>query len=157
MRIRTVGLILLLFVVAPSPVRAADPVDTLCDTRYQDCRAPILARINAEPTGGGIDVAFWFMQDDRYATALVNARTRGVRVRVLADERANDAKRYNELILNKLQAGGVPIRTKVAKSWSDILHWKMMYFETPKLVQFSAANYTPVSIRASSALSGLYR
>jgi Carbohydrate binding module (family 6)/PLD-like domain len=145
MRTRAVGLTLLLFIVAPSPARAADPVDILCDTRYQDCRAPLLARINAEPTGGGIDVAFWFMEDSYYANALVNARNRGVRVRVLVDERANDAKRLNEQILNTLQTGGVPMRTKVAKNWSDILHWKMMYFETQKVVQFSAANYTPYS------------
>jgi len=41
-------------------------IDRLCDTRKEDCRTPLLTMINNEPTGGGIDVAFWFMTDDRY-------------------------------------------------------------------------------------------
>ena len=127
---------------APAPAAA---LDRLCDTRYEDCRAPLLDLINSEPTGGAIDVAFWFMEDDRYRQALVTAKNRGVRVRVLVDPRANETKRLNEQILLAMKSGGLPMRYKVAKSWSDILHWKMMYFATPNVVQFSAANYTPAS------------
>src|SRR5262245_15679950 len=60
----TVGL---LFAVVPllAPARA-DAADRLCDTRFEDCRAPLISLINSEPAGGGIDVAFWFMTDDRY-------------------------------------------------------------------------------------------
>ena len=40
------------------------------------------------------------------------------------------------------------MRYKVERSWSDILHWKMMFFEKGSgkpVVEFSAANYTPDS------------
>ena len=127
---------------APAPAAA---LDRLCDVRYEDCRAPLLNLINSEPAGGAIDVAFWFMEDDRYRAALVAAKNRGVRVRVLVDPRANATKRLNEQILKALADGGIQMRYKVAQSWGDILHWKMMYFADSNVVQFSAANYSPAS------------
>ena len=138
-----VGPVLLCLAVAvPAPVSA---MDRLCDTRLEDCRAPLLTYINAEPAGGGIDVAFWFMTDDRYRDALKKAYDRGVRVRVLMDPRANDSKAGNSTELDRFKSGGIPMRMKAALSWSDILHWKMMYFERQGIVEWSAANYTPDS------------
>ena len=105
--------------------------------------------INNEPAGGGIDVAFWFMTDDRYRQALQRAHERGVRVRVLVDPRANPTKPGNVQILANLAAAGIPMRKKAPQSGSDILHWKIMLFERQQngkpVVEFSAANYTPDS------------
>jgi HKD family nuclease len=126
----------------------ATALDRLCDTRSEDCRAPLLALINKEPAGGGIDVAFWFMTDDWYRSALQAAHNRGVRVRILMDPRANASKAGNEAMLDRLKLAGIPMRYKVERSWSDILHWKMMFFEKGSgkpVVEFSAANYTPDS------------
>ena len=142
---------LLVFVCLPLLVAssAEASIDRLCDTRKEDCRAPLLTMINNEPTGGGIDVAFWFMTDDRYRQALQRAHERGVRVRVLVDPRANPTKPGNAQILANLAAAGVPMRKKAPQSGSDILHWKIMLFERQQngkpVVEFSAANYTPDS------------
>src|SRR5215213_11414084 len=126
----------------------ATALDRLCDTRSEDCRAPLLALINKEPAGGGIDVAFWFMTDDWYRSALQAAHKRGVRVRILMDPRANASKAGNAAMLDRLKLAGIPMRYKVERSWSDILHWKMMFFEKGSgrpVVEFSAGNYTPDS------------
>ena len=48
---------------------AAAAQERLCDTEFEDCRAPILNLIRNEQVG--IDVAFWFMEDARYATELI--------------------------------------------------------------------------------------
>ena len=40
--------------------------ERLCDTAFEDCRTPLWNLIDAETVG--IDVAFWFMQDNSYAT-----------------------------------------------------------------------------------------
>ena len=144
----TVGLA---FALVPllAPARA-DAADRLCDTRFEDCRAPLISLINSEPAGGGIDVAFWFMTDDRYRAALQNALNRGVRVRVLVDPRADATKAGNAQIRANLAAAGIPIRQKVkVASWGDILHWKLMYFEKgpngKPVVGFSAGNFSSES------------
>jgi phosphatidylserine/phosphatidylglycerophosphate/cardiolipin synthase-like enzyme len=144
---------LLVFVCLPLLAPAsAEALDYLCDTRKDlDCRNRLLTMINNEPADGGIDVAFWFMTDDRYRSALKNAHDRGVRVRVLVDPRANASKPGNVQILENLKLAGIPMRQKVKRSWGDILHWKIMLFEkgntqTPgPIVEFSAANYSPDS------------
>jgi len=141
--------VLLVFACLPLLAPAsAEALDRLCDTRKEDCRASLLTMINKEPAGGGIDVAFWFMTDDRYRAALAAALQRGVRVRILMDPRANSSKAGNEQMLAALKAAGIPMRQKVALDWSDILHWKIMFFEKGSgkpVVEFSAANYTPDS------------
>ena len=45
------------------------PNEWLCDASYQDCRAPLIRLIQQE--NAGLDVAFWFMQDARYATEII--------------------------------------------------------------------------------------
>ena len=90
---------LLVFACLPLLAPSAAALDRLCDTRKEDCRAPLLDLIYKEPAGGGIDVGFWFMTDDCYRSALVAAHNRGVRVRILVDPRANATKAGNEAIL----------------------------------------------------------
>ena len=149
-RIHALSAGLAAFLVPLFASSAAAARDQLCDTRYQDCRAPLITLINNEPAGGGIDVAFWFMNDDRYRTALQNAFNRGVRVRVLLDPRADPTKAGNAQVRANLAAAGIPIRKKVkVESWGDILHWKMMHFEKgpngKSVVSFSAANFSAES------------
>jgi hypothetical protein len=115
---------------------AAFAQERLCDTQYEDCRAPLLTLIQNETVG--IDVAFWFMEDSRYVAELVRRKNAGVPIRVLVDQRANDSKRLNETILNAMRDGGLPMRDKYV---GDILHFKMMYFRGQNVVEFSKANY----------------
>ena len=132
--------------LAPSSAEAAD---RLCDTRKEDCRAPLLTLINNEPAGGGIDVAFWFMTDDNYRQRCRRPTSAGCASVSSMDPRANPTKPGNVQILAALAAAGVPMRKKAPQSGSDILHWKIMLFERQQngkpVVQFSAANYTPDS------------
>jgi hypothetical protein len=117
----------------------------LCDTQYQDCREQILNLIRNElnihrnePTRAvGIDVGFWYMEDDRYVYELVRAHQGGVPVRVLVDQRGNKY-RLNETMLTRLRDAGIPMRDKFG---GDVLHWKMMLFHAQNTVQFSKANY----------------
>jgi len=114
--------------------------ECLCDTRFQDCREPILELIRNETQG--IDVAFWFMHDARYAAELIRRHQSGVPVRILVDQRANSTKRLNEEMLQTLRDGGIPMRDRYV---GDILHFKMMLFHGQDVVEFSKANYTAES------------
>ena len=123
--------------------------ERLCDTQYEDCREALLQLIRNERIGpdGGIDVAFWYMQDWRYATELKARHQAGVRVRILVDQRANasygGASGLNDDIINDLRAAGIPMREKFT---GDIMHLKMMLFHGQNMVEFSKANYGPWSL-----------
>jgi hypothetical protein len=117
-----------------APAHAAE---RLCDPSFEDCRTPLLNLIRAETVG--IDAAFWFMEDNRYADALIARFQAGVPVRVLADLRANESQPLNGAILERLRAAGIPIR-RAASRW---LHWKAMVFAGQNIVEFSGANYSP--------------
>ena len=52
------------------PVASANAQERLCDTAFEDCRAPLWQLIDNETQG--IDVSFWFMQDSSYATKIIN-------------------------------------------------------------------------------------
>jgi phosphatidylserine/phosphatidylglycerophosphate/cardiolipin synthase-like enzyme len=121
---------------------ASDAQERLCDPAFEDCRAPLLDLIRAETVG--IDVAFWFMEDGRYANELIAKFQQGVRVRVLVDPRANGEHPVNAQIVDQLAAAGIPMRRRSA---SGILHWKMMLFAGQRTVQFSGANYSPHAFR----------
>ena len=112
--------------------------ERLCDSAYEDCRAPLWALIDAETVG--IDVAFWFMQDTSYATKLVNKFKAGVPVRVIVDPRANPSNAGNAAVLDQLRAAGIPMRYKVGEG---IVHWKMMLFAGQNKLEFSGANFSP--------------
>src|SRR4051794_30419954 len=83
-------------------------LERLCDPAHEDCRAPLLSLINAETQG--IDVAFWFMEDTRYASAIINRWHAGVPVRVLMDTEANAAYPGNVTTLKMLRDAGIPMR-----------------------------------------------
>ena len=121
------------------PVDAAAQ-ERICDTQIEDCRAPLIDLIRNEQIG--IDVAFWFMEDARYAAELIKRHKAGVPVRILVDQRANASKRLNETMLTTLRDAGIPMRDKFA---GDILHFKIMLFNGQNVVEFSKANYTPYS------------
>src|SRR5687768_925055 len=129
------SLILACLIASAMEVQAQE---RLCDSAYEDCRAPLWALIDAETVG--IDVAFWFMQDNSYATKLVNKFKAGVPVRVLVDPRANTSAVGNAAVLDQLRAAGIPMRYKVGEG---ILHWKMMLFAGQNKLEFSGANYSP--------------
>src|SRR6187402_3675579 len=92
------------FVLLSSNVQAQE---RLCDSSFEDCRAPLWALIDAETVG--IDVAFWFMQDTSFATKLINRFKAGVPVRVLVDPRANPTYAGNDAVLEQLKAAGIPM------------------------------------------------
>ena len=111
--------------------------ERLCDTAFEDCRAPILNLIRNERVG--IDVALWFMEDARYVNELILRHQAGVPIRILVDQRANASKRLNAQTLATLRDAGIPMRDKYL---TDILHFKMMLFQGQNVVEFSKANYT---------------
>ena len=118
----------------PTPAAA---LDDICDPARSNCRVPLINLIRAETVG--IDVAFWFMEDQRYTTELIARHRAGVHVRVLVDPRANETQPLNATRLAELAAAGIPMRKRTA---SGILHWKAMIFAGQRQVQFSGANYT---------------
>jgi hypothetical protein len=134
-----------LFVALAVP-GSASAQESLCDTQFQDCRAPLYNLIRSERVG--IDVAFWYMADLEIANEIVKAFQSGVPVRVLMDQRANSSKPMNETILSTLRNATrsdgtkIPMREKFNTS-EDILHFKMMLFDGQNVVEFSKANYSP--------------
>jgi phosphatidylserine/phosphatidylglycerophosphate/cardiolipin synthase-like enzyme len=112
----------------------------LCDPAFEDCRAPLLNYIKNETVG--IDVAFWFMQDTRYQTAILNRWNAGVPVRILVDPRANPTYVGNAEVIAAFANAGIPIRYRTA---SGILHWKTMLFAGQGVVEFDGANYSPTA------------
>jgi phosphatidylserine/phosphatidylglycerophosphate/cardiolipin synthase-like enzyme/regulation of enolase protein 1 (concanavalin A-like superfamily) len=118
------------------------PNEWLCDASYQDCRAPLIQLIQTETVG--IDVAFWFMQDARFATEIIRRWQAGVPVRVLVDPKANPVYPGNDQILADLAAAGIPMRQRNATA-PGILHWKMMLFAGQNIVEFSGANFSPIA------------
>jgi len=125
---------LLFLSTIPAPASAQD---RLCDPGDENCRTILINYINNETVG--IDVAFWFMEDSRYTTALINRFKAGVPVRVLVDPRANPTYPLNANRLAELQAAGIPMRKRLT---NYILHWKMMLFHGQNVVEFSGANYS---------------
>jgi phosphatidylserine/phosphatidylglycerophosphate/cardiolipin synthase-like enzyme len=119
----------------PASTMAAD---SLCDPSYQNCRTPLLNLIKNERQG--IDVAFWFMEDARYSTAIIERWKAGVPVRVIMDTRANAKYPHNVTVLKALADAKIPMREKTS---GGIVHWKTMIFAGQNVVEFSGANFSP--------------
>src|SRR6185295_2449260 len=79
-------------------------------------------------------------KDDRFVTGLVNAKKRGVAIRIIMDPRANAQYPTNAGALDKLAAAGIPMRKRTA---GDIAHWKLMIFAGQGVVEWSGANFSP--------------
>jgi phosphatidylserine/phosphatidylglycerophosphate/cardiolipin synthase-like enzyme len=133
-----------LVVLSAAPASAQD---RMCDPGDEDCRAILINYIRNEKVG--IDVAFWFMEDARYTTELIQRHQAGVRVRVLVDPRANTDYPLNASRLSELQAAGIPMRKRLG---SYILHWKMMLFAGQNVVEFSGANYSANAWRPATTV-----
>jgi phosphatidylserine/phosphatidylglycerophosphate/cardiolipin synthase-like enzyme len=137
---RIISLLLLGFLFTPTVKGAAQTPGSgewLCDSSIEDCRQPLLDLIRNEAIG--IDVGFWFMEDARFANALIARHNAGVRVRVLIDTKANDPYPGNITMTNMLRDAGIPMR----RMTSSYLHWKMMLFAGQNVVEFGSANYSP--------------
>jgi phosphatidylserine/phosphatidylglycerophosphate/cardiolipin synthase-like enzyme len=112
--------------------------EELCDPSFEDCRTRLINLIRNESVG--LDVAFWFMEDQRYMTEIIKRWQAGVPVRILADPRATTGGYpANGPILQAFVDARIPMRKRTA---SGILHWKMMLFAGQNVVQFSGANYS---------------
>ena len=119
--------------------RQARAQERLCDPSFEDCRSPLIDLIRNETVE--IDVAFWFMEDQRYMSEIVKRWQAGVPVRLLVDPRATTSGYPNNgPVLQAFQDAGIPMRKRTS---SGILHWKMMLFAGQGTVQFSGANYSP--------------
>ncbi|HET9530950.1 MAG TPA: phospholipase D-like domain-containing protein, partial [Blastocatellia bacterium] len=136
--IKRVAQIIFLALAVFSISSPAAAQERLCDPAYEDCRTPLLNLIRNETVG--IDVAFWFMEDSRYATELIRRHNAGVPIRVIIDPRANSTYPFNATMLNDLAAAGIPMRKRVN---DGIMHMKMMMFVGQNMLEFSGANYSP--------------
>ena len=132
------SLLCVLSVSAPAAAAPVPPQQRLCDPAFEDCRADVLAYINQETVE--IDMGFWMMTDNRYASALVNAWNRGVKIRLLMDPRCVDQHPACATQNDQLAAAGIPMRNRVG---SGILHWKTAIFVGQGQLEFAGANYAP--------------
>jgi len=119
--------------------------ETLCDSSVENCRIHLVSLIKNERVG--IDVGVWFFKDTRIVQELINARARGVPIRMLMDVRANLTYPANGPLLEKLKLAGIPMRKRTA---GDILHWKLMIFAGQGEVEWSGANFSPMAFMAGS-------
>jgi hypothetical protein len=136
-RWRVFATIVLGLLLAAVP-REARALERLCEPAAEDCRAEVLALIAAETVE--IDVGLWFMEDARWATAIIRRAQAGVRVRILMDPRATAEYPNNGPVMSQLAAAGIPMRKRVA---SGIEHWKMIVFAGQNIVYFGSANFSP--------------
>jgi hypothetical protein len=79
-----------------------------------DPGAVLVALYAGVPPGGSISVAAPSLTDPRIAIELVQAKQRGVNVRVIAD-RQRLAEKRNEISLYNLQHYGVPVKVNIRK------------------------------------------
>jgi hypothetical protein len=125
-------------VIVAGAARTAQASERLCDPSFESCRDEVLTLISQETVG--IDVAFWFMDDSRYASAIIRRWQAGVPVRILVDPRGDAGHPSNATVRQQLQTAGIPMRKRTA---SGILHWKTMLFAGQNIVEFGGANYSP--------------
>ena len=141
---RRCAFITLLFFIGIFASTNAHADERICDASASNCRTNqgqgLLDLINNETQA--IDVGVWFWKDDRFVTGLVNAKKRGVAIRIIMDPRANAQYPTNQGALDKLQAAGIPMRKRTA---GDICHWKLMIFAGQGVVEWSGANFSPTA------------
>ena len=136
---RLVRFLIALFIALSSlPTGRAAAAERLCDPAFEDCRAPLVDLIRNENVR--IDVAFWFMEDTRYANEIIARWQAGVKVRILMDTEANGSYPLNVTSLDMFKNARIPMREKTATN--GILHWKLMLFAGQGQVEFSGANYS---------------
>ena len=138
--VRTFSLVVAALFATIAPAAAQSQYNRLCDPAYENCRTPLIQLIRNETVG--IDVGFWFMEDSRYATELIEKWRAGVPVRVTMDTQAVSQFGYDaaKIPLQMLKDAGVPMREKTGSN--GIFHWKTMIFAGQNVVEFSGANYS---------------
>lgn len=112
------------------------------DQPPQALRDLLLARIQAAPAGSEITWATYYFRDPELAEALVEARRRGVRVRLVLEGRARRGS-VNEPTIARLKAGlGDDLR--LHRSWlpGQHLHAKIYTFSGPQPAAF-IGSYNP--------------
>ena len=116
--------------------------EELCDPVFQDCRAKLIAYINAEKVG--IDIGFNLWQETEAARPLVSAviarHRAGVRVRVITDLR----RAANKPVIDQMKLAGIPVRYK---NGGGVFHWKYFHFAGQQVTEFAATNFTPDYLR----------
>jgi phosphatidylserine/phosphatidylglycerophosphate/cardiolipin synthase-like enzyme len=115
----------------------AHALDTLCDSAFQNCRTQLIQLIDNEQVA--IDVGMWFMEDARFSNALIRAKQRNVKIRILMDPRSNVQHPTQPTVLSSLQNAGIPMRKRIA---SGIEHWKIMVFDRQNVLYFGSANFS---------------
>lgn len=114
---------------------------TNCDTSYQNCRAHLIALMDAEQVE--IDWMTWFVTDFREVYALERAHKRGVKVRVIGNSRYWADERRT---MDYLKARGIPVRFKRGIRGSGA-HTKAMIFAGQMVVEHGGANYSDQSFK----------
>ena len=121
----------------------------LCDASSTNCRRTLITLIDNETQG--IDIGVWFFKDYRYATALMNAKNRGVPIRVIMDPRANAQYPENKPLIDQLgrrhpdaQANG---RRYLPLEADD--------FAGQGIVEWSGANFSPTAFVPQDPGQGL--
>jgi hypothetical protein len=114
----------------------------------------IVARINAEPPTGRLDISAWYLTEHAITLAIEQAfSTRHVPVRLLGDRGAifeidPNTKREFYYLANI----GVPIRLRYNPNYyPEIDHWKAAIFVGQNVVEFGSANWTPFELAPTSS------
>ena len=126
--------------------------DVFCEAIATDCRATLLAYINAEHMG--LDIGMEEMTDPVIADAIIARFNARVPVRMIVEPRRTRFEPANGPILDKLRAAGIPMRYKAV---GDIVHWKTMIFAGQNTVQPCRIHTTKSSARSSRSSGGRLR
>lgn len=98
--------------------------------------APVLTQIinDAKST---LDVAIYSFTDQDIANAYIDAKKRGVQVRVITD-RESSSGQYQEPVLDSLKEAGIPVKINTHK---DLMHMKVTISDN-QIVTTGSFNYT---------------
>lgn len=116
--------------------------ERLCDPSFEDCFTPLVQAIRAETAG--IDFAFYGIQLQGLADAIISRYQAGVPVRITVEPRGNLKFPENQTILDRFQAAGIPMRYKVG---DGILHVKMLLLAGQNKIVFSTSNFGDSDLR----------
>lgn len=131
---------LIAFIAASFAAPAFAQTSTMCDPAYENCRVQIVAAMDAEKVG--IDMFVWFGEDQRYTAALDRAKRRGVRVRVIANDRWSTGS-HRTAWIDALRKYNIP--TRVTRSMPA--HIKGMVFAGQGRAMLTGANFSSDALR----------
>jgi regulation of enolase protein 1 (concanavalin A-like superfamily)/phosphatidylserine/phosphatidylglycerophosphate/cardiolipin synthase-like enzyme len=130
---------------------AAAQTDQIYFPAVDNVTNALVGKINAETVR--IDMTAWYLTEHSVSIALINAKNRGVQVRLIGDRGSIfeiDVKTKSEFYW--LASQGLPIRLRYNPTWyPEIDHWKATIFKAQRLVAFGSANYTPNQLAPASS------